>query len=74
MSGKSNFYKKDEEAKDIDLAEEEAGELPYKEYTISIPELFIAGATSGRFLLLFLFWRRYFHRSFLLFPTLSGKP
>ncbi len=50
---KATFYEKDEETKDNDLAEEEAGELPYKEYTISISELFIAGATSGRFLLLF---------------------
>ncbi len=42
-----------EETTDNDIDEEESGELPYKEYTISIPELFIAGATSGRFLLLF---------------------
>lgn len=39
--------------KSNNLAEEESGELPVKEYTIAMPELFIAGATSGRFLLLF---------------------
>ena len=51
--GKGTSQEIDEEAKDDNLAEEEAGERPFKEYTISIPELFIAGATSGRFLLLF---------------------
>ncbi len=42
-----------EVAKDDDLTEGEAGEPSFTEHTISIPELFIAGATSGRFLLLF---------------------
>ncbi len=52
-SGKVPTHQIELEAKVNDLAEEVSGELPFKEYTISIPELFIAGATSGRFLLLF---------------------
>lgn len=50
---KASHHEIDKEAKDDELADGEADKPAFTEYTISIPELFIAGATSGRFLLLF---------------------
>ena len=47
---------KNEAAFSADLQESEKdkpGPATYQEFTVSIPELFIAGATSGRFLVLF---------------------